>query len=666
MKVKIKAMLVLVLVISGVVLAQWTPDVMIKFKRVEQTAISPDGNLIAYTVSVPIMEGEKSEYLTHIWVVSSDGKMNYQFTFGEKSCTAPAFSPDGKYLAFLSARGSDGKNQIWLLRLTGGEAEQITKVKTGVISFKWSPDSRKIAFTSTDPETEEEMRAKKEKLDMIVVDKNFKYAHIYVVSLDEKEKGEYKVKRITKGDFHVTSFDWSPDGKYIVFSHQVNPTADAWTTSDISIVLSDSGEVKPLIKWNGSDSNPRFSPDGKWIAFESDGGTIKWAGLRYVYIIPSTGGEAKRLAPTYDENCRIIDWSADSKFVYVSEAYRTTWRIYVLPIDGGKPRPLTPDNGNYTGVSFSKNGKVMAFIYQNSETPPDVYVTDLKKFEPKKLTDVNSDFPKYPLGKTEVITWRSKDGLEIEGLVTYPVNFERGRKYPLVLIVHGGPAGVFTQSYTAAGAVYPIQAFAQEGYVVLRPNPRGSSGYGKDFRFANYEDWGFGDYEDLMAGVDKLIEMGIVHPESLCVAGWSYGGYMTSFVVTKTKRFKAASVGAGVTNLISFTGTADIPSFLPDYFRGEFWDKVDVYMKHSAIFNVKGVTTPTQIIHGEADVRVPVSQGKEFYNALKRQGCPTEMIIYPRTPHGVQEPKFIADIGKRIIAWFNKNLGRDLKLTGEK
>jgi dipeptidyl aminopeptidase/acylaminoacyl peptidase len=666
MKVKIKAMLVLVLVISGVVFAQWTPDVMIKFKRVEQTAISPDGNLIAYTVSVPIMEGEKSEYLTHIWVVSSDGKMNYQFTFGEKSCTAPAFSPDGKYLAFLSARGSDGKNQIWLLRLTGGEAEQITKVKTGVISFKWSPDSRKIAFTSTDPETEEEMRAKKEKLDMIVVDKNFKYAHIYVVSLDEKEKGEYKIKRITKGDFHVTSFDWSPDGKYIVFSHQVNPTADAWTTSDISIVPSDSGEVKPLIKWNGSDSNPRFSPDGKWIAFESDGGTIKWAGLRYVYIIPSTGGEAKRLAPTYDENCRIIDWSADSKSVYVSEAYRTTWRIYALPIDGGKPRPLTPDNGNYTGVSFSKNGKAMAFIYQNSETPPDVYVTDLKKFEPKKLTDVNSDFPKYPLGKTEVITWRSKDGLEIEGLVTYPVNFERGRKYPLVLLVHGGPAGVFTQSYTAAGAVYPIQAFAQEGYVVLRPNPRGSSGYGKDFRFANYEDWGFGDYEDLMAGVDKLIEMGIVHPESLCVAGWSYGGYMTSFVVTKTKRFKAASVGAGVTNLISFTGTADIPSFLPDYFRGEFWDKVDVYMKHSAIFNVKGVTTPTQIIHGEADVRVPVSQGKEFYNALKRQGCPTEMIIYPRTPHGVQEPKFIADIGKRIIAWFNKNLGRDLKLTGEK
>ncbi len=645
---------------------KWTPDVMIKFKRVGETAISPDGKLVAYTVSVPLMEGEKSEYLTHIWVVSSDGKMNYQFTFGEKSCTSPSFSPDGKYLAFLSARGSDGKNQIWVLRLTGGEAEQITKIKTGVISYRWAPDSRRIAFTSIDPETEEEIKAKKEKLDMIVVDQNYKYAHLYTVSLKKDPKGEYKVKRLTKGEFHVTSFDWSPDGKFIVFSHQVNPTADTWTTSDISIVPSDSGDVKPLVKWKGSDANPKFSPDGKWIAFGSDGGEIKWAGLRYVYIIPATGGEARRLALTPDENCRIISWSKDGKEIYVSEAYRTSLRIWALPVDGGKPRALTPDDGNYTNASFTYDGTTMAFVYQNSETPPDVYITSLKKFEPKKLTDVNSGFPKLPMGKTEVITWKSKDGkFEIEGLVTYPVNYEKGRRYPLVLLIHGGPAGVFTKNYTAMGAVYPIQAFAQEGYVVLRPNPRGSSGYGKEFRFANYNDWGFGDYDDLMAGVDKLIEMGIVHPESLCVAGWSYGGYMTSFIVTKTKRFKAASVGAGVTNLISFTGTADIPSFLPDYFYGEFWDRLDVYMRHSAIFNVKGVTTPTQIIHGEVDVRVPISQGKEFYNALKRQGCPTEMIIYPRTPHGVREPKFIADIGNRIIAWFNKHLGRKIMVSGE-
>ena len=187
------------------------------------------------------------------------------------------------------------------------------------------------------------------------------------------------------------------------------------------------------------------------------------------------------------------------------------------------------------------------------------------------------------------------------------MNYEKGRRYPLILNIHGGPAGVFTQSYTAAGSVYPIQAFAQDGYAVLRPNPRGSGGYGKEFRFANVNDWGFGDFEDDMTGVDKVIEMGIAHADSLVVCGWSYGGYMTSFIVTKTNRFKAESVGAGVTNLMSFVGTADIPSFLPDYFGGEYWDRMDTYMKHSAMFNIKNVSTPSQVIHGEKDARVPMS-----------------------------------------------------------
>jgi dipeptidyl aminopeptidase/acylaminoacyl peptidase len=220
---------------------------------------------------------------------------------------------------------------------------------------------------------------------------------------------------------------------------------------------------------------------------------------------------------------------------------------------------------------------------------------------------------------------------------------------------------VFVQSYTAAGNIYPLQAFAQHGFAILRPNPRGSSGYGAEFRRANINDWGFGDFDDDQTGVDKVIEMGVAHPDSLVICGWSYGGYMTSFTVTKTKRYKAASVGAGVTDLVSFTGTADIPSFLPSYFGGEYWDRMQTYMKHSAVFNIKGVSTPTQVIHGLSDVRVPPSQGYEFYRALQRQGCPTEMIVYPRTPHGPQEPKFIQDIGERMIAWFNKHLERNRK-----
>ncbi|MGH2568903.1 MAG: prolyl oligopeptidase family serine peptidase, partial [Bacteroidota bacterium] len=432
-----------------------------------------------------------------------------------------------------------------------------------------------------------------------------------------------------------------------------------WPTMDISSVPSDSGAVRPLVAREGWDANPRYSPNGKWVAFASDGGDTRWARAYDLYVVASGGGETKRLAPTPDRSFGIIAWSADGKEVYVSETDRTVPRVFAVPVNGSKPRALTAGNGFFSGVSFSKDGTVMSFLHQNPQQAPDVHVSRVNKFEPRKLTDVNRDFPKLPMGKTEVLTWASKDGKEVEGLLTYPVNYERGKQYPLILNIHGGPAGVFLQNYTAAGTTYPLQAFAQEGYAILRPNPRGSSGYGAEFRRANISDWGFGDFDDNEAGIEKVVGMGVAHPDSLVICGWSYGGYMTSFTITRTNRFKAASVGAGVTNLMSFVGTADIPSFLPSYFEGEFWDRMDVYMKHSAMFKVQKISTPTQILHGEKDARVPLSQGQELYIALKRRGVPVEMIVYPRMPHGLQEPKFIADAGKRMIAWFNRQLKRN-------
>jgi dipeptidyl aminopeptidase/acylaminoacyl peptidase len=273
---------------------------------------------------------------------------------------------------------------------------------------------------------------------------------------------------------------------------------------------------------------------------------------------------------------------------------------------------------------------------------------------PVRVSRANLDLPSLPLGDTRAITWKARDGLPIEGLLTYPVGYQEGRKVPLVLIIHGGPAGVFTRTFLGRHGIYPYASFAARGYAVLRPNPRGSSGYGKKFRQANLNDWGGGDYQDLMAGVDHVIAMGVADPERLAVMGWSYGGYMTSWVIGHTKRFKAAAVGAGVTNLWSFTGTADIPGFLPDYFSGEPWENFAAYQKHSPMSYVKGVATPTLILHGESDVRVPTSQGYELYNALKRQDVPVKMVVYPRMPHGPREPKFVLDIMQRHLDWVQK------------
>lgn len=641
----------------------WTPASMIACKRVASPVISPDGKLIAYVVGSARMDTDNSDFLTHIHLVSTDGKQNYQFTFGEKSCTKPQFSPDGQYLSFTSTRGKDGKSQLYLLRLTGGDAEPITTQKNSISDYEWSPDSKRIAFSTTDARADEKER--KEKKDWDVVDE-FQNAHLYALTLTKNAKDQYPVKQLTKGAFHIAGFDWSPDGRTLAFTRQNTPSPNAWTTSTIATVSADSGAIKVLISEKGAASQPTYSPDGKWLAYDSDGGKKSWMREDNVYIMPAQGGGViKRLSVTPDENPTIIGWSPDNRSVIVSESYRTGLTMYSLPTDGSAVKKLTtgaldrPITGLYGSPDLNRRGDV-AYLYQTPETPADVYVGSLTNLTGRKLTDVHADYlaGKTPT-KTEVISWKARDGkYAIEGLLTYPANYQTGKKYPLVLNVHGGPAGVFVQSYTGLGSPYPIQALAQQGYFVLRPNPRGSSGYGAEFRRANYRDWGNNDYEDLMAGVDKVIQLGMAHPDSLVETGWSYGGYMTANIITKTNRFKAVMAGAPVTNLMSFNGTADIADFLPSYFGGEFWDDPQAYADHSPIFAIKNAKTPTLIIHGLADDRVPPEQGYQLHRALQRLGVKTQMVTYPRQPHGFTEPKFIQNVGERVIDWFNSNLGR--------
>ena len=633
----------------------WTPELSIKIKSISDLNFS-NNNQIAMVVREALIDEKKSEYLSQIWVSHSDNSEPTQFTHYEKSSTHPRFSPDGKFLAFLSSRSE--KQQIWVMRTNGGEAWQFTFEKQGAGSFKWSPDGNKIAFLMKNPKTEKEEKDEKEKRDVILVDKNFKYSHLYLKTFTTKVDTN-KANRITKGEFDITSFNWNPNGRNIVFAQSLEPTFNSrFISGDISLVNVKSKTVRKLITWGGNDRNPIFTPDGKSILFTSDGEKNEPIGFSDVYKVSSNGGKPKKLAETPNRSTNIIKCSSNSNYVYVSEANRTKSEIYKISLNKKEIRPILNLDGRVSSPNISNDSETIAFVKQELNKPSEVYLSELSNISPKQISNFNSslEFPKF--AKTELLQWSSKDGLEIEGLLTYPAKYNKRKKYPLALIIHGGPAGVFSQSFTGNPSIYMIQYFASKGYAVLRANPRGSTGYGKDFRFANFKDWGFGDYEDIMSGVDKVIDMGVADPERLAVMGWSYGGYMTSFVVTRTNRFKAASMGAGLPNLVSMTTTTDIPDYLVAHMGAEFWEDYETYEKHSAIYRINNVKTPTQVIHGSNDLRVPFTQGQEFYVALKRKGVSTEMVVYPRTPHGPREPKLLMDVSPRILAWLDKFIKR--------
>ena len=633
----------------------WTPEISIKIKQISDLNFS-NNNKIAMVVREALTDGEKSEYLSQIWLSHTDFSEPIQFTYHEKSSTHPRFSPDGKFLAFISDRVE--KPQIWVIRTSGGEAWQFTFEKQGVGSFKWSPNGSKIAFLMKNPKTEKEEKDEKEKRDVILVDKNFKYSHLYLKSFTtniDTTNGD----RITKGEYDITSFSWNPNGKNIVFSQSLEPTFNSrFVSGDISIVNVNSETVRKLVSWGGNDTSPIFTPNGKTIIFTSDGEKNEPIGFRDIYKISSNGGIPYKIAETPNRSASIIACSSNSNYLYVSDANRTKSEIYKIGLNNKEIKPILNLKGRISSSKISNNSEMIVFVKQELNKPSEVYLSELSNISPKQISNFNSslEFPKF--AKTELITWISKDGLEIEGLLTYPTKYNKRKKYPLALIIHGGPAGVFSQSFTGNPGIYNIEYFASNGYAVLRPNPRGSTGYGKDFRFANFKDWGFGDYEDIMSGVDKAIDMGIADPQRLAVMGWSYGGYMTSFVVTRTERFKAASMGAGLPNLISMTTTTDIPDYLVAHMGGEFWEDYETYEKHSAIYRINNVKTPTQVIHGANDLRVPFTQGQEFYVALKRKGVSTEMVVYPRTPHGPREPKLLMDVSPRIMAWLDKFIKR--------
>jgi len=645
----------LLLFFAAVALAQspggWTPELAMQTRSIGEVVPSPDGSRVAWVQSEAVMEPDRSETVSQIFLANADGSRRMQLTRGEKGATSPAFSPDGRYLYFTSARS--GKRNVYRIAIGGGEGEMLTDFKGNLGAYRLSPDGKTVAFTGYEPPTDEE-KNKKEKRDWRVVDANPANMALYVIPAEGDADGKRAQRKLTDGKRHVDTFDWSPDSRALAFTHQPTPLADDWTRSDVSEVEVAGGAVKALAATAASEQAPKYSLDGKYVALIRSDDPVRWAGAQRVVLIARATGEARVLPATFDEQPDLIGWSADGRLLF-REALRTRSVIYAMPPDGPPAVLFDPAKGVAGGgVRLNGAGTHLGLPLESASEPPEAWVLKVGGNAPVRVSRANMDTPRPPLPKTEAIRWKSKDGLEIEGLLTWPSNYETGKRYPLILNIHGGPTGVFSESYIGRGAVYPIAAFAARGYAVLRPNPRGSSGYGKTFRFDNYNDWGGKDYEDDQMGVDAVIAMGLADPDHLGIMGWSYGGYMTSWTITQTNRFKAAAIGAPVTDLWSFTGTADIPGFLPDYFGGEPWQQFESFRKHSPITYVNRVTTPALMIHGEADERVPPSQGYEYYHALKSRGATVKMVVYPRQPHGFQEPKFVLDVAQRHLDWMEK------------
>lgn len=630
----------------------WTPDLTMKVKTVGAVQPSPDGKHVVYTVTSAVMAADKSEYLTQIFLATSDGRDTIQMTYGDKSSSNPKWSPDGRWIAFTSSRA--GKANLYRIRANGGEAEQISDVKGGIGTFDWSPDGTHIAYTQPDPPTDEEEKETKGKDDARFVDERLKMSRLWVMPVEKDAAGKREPRKLTAGDYSVSDFNWSPDGKKIAFSHTKTAKTNDFTTADISTVEVATGQVSAFANTGASETSPRFSPDGRWIAYLATDDPPHWAHSANIWVAPSSGGTGRRLPDTFDAQPALVDWSSDSKRLYYTEGLGTRTRLCSIDAQSGQTRELNNGDEVLGGVTLNHRRDQFGFTKQSPNEPSEAYVSGVGNFRPTRVSEANRDLASVPFGKTEVVRWKSKDGQDVEGLLTLPVGYEKGKRYPLLTVIHGGPTGVFSQSFTGSPSPYPIAVFASRGYAVLRCNPRGSSGYGRKFRYANDKDWGGGDYQDIMTGVDYVIAQGIADPDRLGVMGWSYGGYMTSWIITQTKRFKAASVGAGVTNLVSMTPTTDVTGLIPSYFGGQPWENTPLYEARSAMFNIKGVTTPTLIEHGEADFRVPITQGYELYYGLKSQNVPVRMLVLPRQPHGPNEPKMMLKAMVTNLEWFEK------------
>jgi dipeptidyl aminopeptidase/acylaminoacyl peptidase len=665
------------------------PSDIANLRRVEAPRISPDGSLVVYAVDTPVASGKHRD--AHIWLAATGEPGTARpFAYSASAEDSPDWSPDGTHIAFLSDRpnplaegssspfhfsvapGTDRKDliapkkdetapkddstaakpamQLWWIALNGGEAEPLTNLPGSIRSFKWSPDGKSIAFIRTDTDTPEERDRKAVKNDQNLIDRDYHYDRLWIYDLQARQ-----ARLLTTQDLNVDAIDWSPDGSLIVA--RVSPTPridDYWRVSKVVLFDTRTGAIARTLEEHSGYASPIFSHDGSFVAFSR---FTAQRGITDEHIVEKLSDSSTiRLEDKLSGTIAHMLWAGPDSRLIVGE--------YV----GAHTESVEVDAASFTvkslpGLSVnteedfhsSRDGQTLAFLGDTPSAPPEVYIW--KNGSSQAVTSTNPQVLAWNIGTQREISWTNpNDHRTIYGVVVLPPGYQPGTRYKTVVHVHGGPEEAWTVGFNGNWYNYATM-LASHGYVVLLANPRGSDGQGPAFTEANFQNWGGGDFADIMAGVDYLIQQGIADPNRMVVGGWSFGGFMTAWTVTHTDRFKAGMVGAGVTDLYSMATTTDIsPSFEQGYF-GSLAANAAVYDQDSPVRYLDRCHTPVLVLHGEADVRVPMSQGQEFYHGLRFMGKEAVMVTYPREPHIFTEREHQIDSLTRILAWYDAHTG---------
>ena len=636
---------VLAVPVAGQERQAMTTDDGLDMVQVGGAMISPDGSWVLFSKSE--LNWEENERETTWWRVSAEGGEPYRY-IGDDGGGNFQFSPDGSRLAFT--RSVDDESQLFLLPTTGGEAVQLSEHETSIGSYAWSEDGSKIIFVATEPRTDEEEEAREAGYDAIFVDEgpngqqSGNWNNLWLIEVESGAE-----RRLTDTDHRIGSFSVAPNGDRILFTSRIENRRNQQNLSEIQLLEVETGTIRQLTDNSAPEGRLSWAPDGRSFAYtaRTDG---EWELLLdKIWVMDPDGGGRRIVSGAFDGNIGNFVWAPDASEILFSGLHGTNNNLYRINLGSDSIEQITSSVGSLAPSSFSRDRAKMAYVFQDFDTPADIWVGLTDGTGAVQLTDVNSTITdELVLGQGEVIRWESRDGTEIEGILMLPAEYQSG-VLPLLLHIHGGPAGVFRNSFSASNHVW-----AGRGYAQLFPNVRGSSGYDDDLLRGNLRDIGSGDYEDLMTGVDELISRGIADPDKLGLRGWSYGGILGGWTITQTDRFKGASVGAMVSDWTSEYG----PGFNHDvrlwYIGGTPWDNTDEWRERSALTHVANVTTPTLVLHGINDRTDTEPQSMMFFQALKDQGKITRYIRFPREPHGFQEPRHQRTRDVEEIRWIQK------------